>query len=382
MHIEFVTDTYPPDINGAAKTLSYLVTCLRAEGHKVTIIGPHPESELKITSVRVPKYESISLGFVRKSRLRMHWQKSRPDVVYIAGEAFLGSAAVKAASQSGIPTIAGYHTNYDQYAANWKMKFLAARATRYMINFHKRATATVVPSDSVMNDLQELGYNDLHVLGRGVDAELFHPSKRSLDRRAEWGAESNTPVALFASRISPEKNLTLLSQAFKKMQQLNPDTRCVIVGDGPSYKRFKRENPNVICYTFKHGEELAEIYASADIMVFPSMTETFGNTVTEALASGLVVVAFDYAAAQMHIKDRVNGLLVRFGDEQGFLDACSESLGLAFDSRIRGAAHSSMGPVSWDLVADRLLSIATELNKTDEPAGDHSVKKADEPCRD
>ena len=382
MHIEFVTDTYPPDINGAAKTLSYLVTCLRAEGHKVTIIGPHPESELKITSVRVPKYESISLGFVRKSRLRMHWQKSRPDVVYIAGEAFLGSAAVKAASQSGIPTIAGYHTNYDQYAANWKMKFLAARATRYMINFHRRATATVVPSESVMNDLQELGYNNLHVLGRGVDAELFHPSKRSLDRRAEWGAESNTPVALFASRISPEKNLTLLSQAFKKMQQLNPDTRCVIVGDGPSYKRFKRENPNVICYTFKHGEELAEIYASADIMVFPSMTETFGNTVTEALASGLVVVAFDYAAAQMHIKDRVNGLLVRFGDEQGFLDACSESLGLAFDSRIRGAAHSSMGPVSWDLVADRLLSIATELNKTDEPAGDHSVKKADEPCRD
>ena len=361
MHIEFVTDTYPPDINGAAKTLSYLVTCLRTEGHKVTIIGPHPESELKITSVRVPKYESISLGFVRKSRLRMHWRKSRPDMIYIAGEAFLGSAAVKAAWQLGIPTIAGYHTNYDQYAANWKMKFLAARATRYMINFHKRATATVVPSDSVMNDLQELGYNDLHLMGRGVDAELFHPSKRSLGRRAEWGAEADTPVALFASRISPEKNLTLLSQAFKKMQQINPDTRCVIVGDGPSFNRFKRENRNVICYRFKHGEELAEIYASADIMVFPSLTETFGNTVTEALASGLVVVAYDYAAAQMHIEHEVNGLLADYGNEQQFLQYCDQAMRLVSDEPLRAAAHRGVSNLTWDTVAQRLVDIAGEL---------------------
>ena len=361
MHIEFVTDTYPPDINGAAKTLSYLVTCLRAEGHKITMIGPHPESELKMASIRVPKYASVNLGLITQSRLRKHWQKSRPDVIYIAGEAFLGASAVKAASQLGIPTIAGYHTNYDQYAANWKMKFLAARATRYMINFHKRATATVVPSDSVMNDLQELGYNDLHVLGRGVDAELFHPSKRSTDRRAEWGAQADTPVALFASRISPEKNLTLLSQAFKKMQQLNPDTRCVIVGDGPSYKRFKRENPNVICYTFKHGEELAEIYASADIMVFPSLTETFGNTVTEALASGLVVVAYDYAAAQMHIEHEVNGLLADYGNEQQFLQRCDQAMRLVSDDSLRTAAHRSVSNLTWDTVAQRLVDIAGEL---------------------
>ena len=366
MYIEFVTDTYPPDINGAAKTLSYLVTCLRAEGHKITMIGPHPESELKMASIRVPKYASVNLGLITQSRLRKHWQKRRPDVIYIAGEAFLGAAAVKAASQLGIPTIAGYHTNYDQYAANWKMKFLAARATRYMINFHKRATATVVPSESVMNDLQELGYNDLHVLGRGVDAELFHPSKRSADRRAEWGADSNTPVALFASRVSPEKNLTLLSQAFKKMQQLNPDTRCVIVGDGPSYDRFKRENPNVICYRFKHGEELAEIYASADIMVFPSVTETFGNTVTEALASGLVVVAYDYAAAQMHIEHKVNGLLADYGNEQQFLQRCDQAMRLISDNSLRSAAHRSASKLTWHTVAQRLIDITEKLIKDQE----------------
>ena len=319
MHIEFVTDTYPPDINGAAKTLEHLVRCLRDGGHKATLIGPHVHSSLAVFSVRVPKYSSVNIGLIRASRLKSYWQEHRPDVIYIAGEAFLGFAAMKAASKLEIPVIAGYHTNFSQYAENWKLKFLAKPAIRHLRKFHNRAPANVIPSLSVIEDLKKEGFNNLHLMGRGVDAELFHPSKRSADRRAEWGAEADTPVALFASRISPEKNLTLLSQAFKKMQQLNPDTRCVIVGDGPSFNRFKRENRNVICYRFKHGEELAEIYASADIMVFPSLTETFGNTVTEALASGLVVVAYDYAAAQMHIEHEVNGLLADYGNEQQFL---------------------------------------------------------------
>ena len=361
MHIEFVTDTYPPDVNGAAKTISYLVTCLRNAGHKVTIIGPHPESELAVFSVRVPKYASVNIGFIGKSRLKRYWEKTRPDIIYIAGEAFLGKAAVRAASELNIPTIAGYHTNFAQYAANWKMKFLVGRTIRYLINFHKRVSATVVPSDSVMIELQELGYSKLHVLGRGVDTELFNPAKRSQARRSKWGAKPNTPVALFASRISPEKNLTLLSHAFKEMQQLDPNTRCVVVGDGPSYERFEKENPNVICYRFKHGEELAEIYASADIMVFPSLTETFGNTVTESLASGLVVVAYDYAGAQMHIDRGVNGLLVDYGNEEQFLEKCAEAMQLAFNEPLRSAARDSVSALSWDAVAQRLVAVADGL---------------------
>lgn len=363
MHIEFVTDTYPPDVNGAAKTIFYLVCCLRRDGHKVTMIGPHPESELAIFSVRVPKYASVNIGFVCKSRLEKHWRQNRPDVIYIAGEAFMGKATIKAASALKIPTIAGYHTNFAQYATNWKMKFLAAKATRYMINFHKRVSATVVPSDSVSKDLEKLGYSNLHVLGRGVDSELFHPAKRSANRRAKWGAGIDTPVALFASRVSPEKNLRLLSKAFREMQLHNPGTRCVVVGDGPSYERFKRENDNVICYRFKHGDELAEIYASADIMVFPSLTETFGNTVTEALASGLIVVAYDYAGAQMHIQNQVNGLLAKYGDEDEFLEQCKEAMQYAFDESMRSAAQHSVGDITWQKVSQRLLDVAVNLIK-------------------
>ena len=370
MHIEFVTDTYPPDINGAAKTLEHLVRCLRDGGHKATLIGPHVHSSLAVFSVRVPKYSSVNIGLIRASRLKSYWQEHRPDVIYIAGEAFLGFAAMKAASKLEIPVIAGYHTNFSQYAENWKLKFLAKPAIRHLRKFHNRAPANVIPSLSVIEDLKKEGFNNLHLMGRGVDAELFHPSKRSADRRAEWGAESNTPVALFASRISPEKNLTLLSQAFKKMQQLNPDTRCVIVGDGPSFNRFKRENRNVICYRFKHGEELAEIYASADIMVFPSLTETFGNTVTEALASGLVVVAYDYAAAQMHIEHEVNGLLADYGNEQQFLQRCDQAMRLVSDDSLRTAAHRSVSNLTWDTVAARLVDIGGELIEAKNGLGD------------
>lgn len=361
MRIEFVSDTYPPDVNGAAKTLSYLVPCLKAAGHKVTLVGPHPESELKIASVRVPKYASVSIGLIRKSRLVAHWQRNRPDLIYIAGEAFLGKAAIKAAAELEIPTIAGYHTNFAQYAANWRMQFLEKRTERYLLNFHRKVSATVVPSDTTKESLLGQGYPNLHVLGRGVDSELFHPCKRSNDLRSSWGAGPADPVAIFVSRISPEKNLDLLAKAFKQLVQENPATRCVVVGDGPSQERFTRENPDCIHYKFTHGEKLAEICASADISIFPSMTETFGNTVTEALASGLVVVAFDYAAAQMHIDHQVNGLLVDYGDETQFLKTCNEALDYAQDSNFRERARSSVSDLSWNSIAEKFIEIAKSL---------------------
>lgn len=361
MHIEFVTDTYPPDVNGAAKSIGHMVACLREAGHQVSLIGPHPESGLQVSSIPVPWYPAVRLGLVRKRRLKSWWRQSRPDAVYIAGEAFLGGAALKAASQLGIPTIAAYHTHYGQYARNWHLKLLARPAVRHMRRFHNRASATVVASPSVTTVLEREGFDRLHVIGRGVDTGLFHSSKRSEAQRRRWDADADTPVALFASRVSPEKNLGLLARAFGRMQEVNPKTRCVLVGDGPSFERFERENPNVMCCRFKPSEELATIYASADILVFPSMTETFGNTVTEALASGLVVVAFDDAGAQMHIKHRVNGLLAKYGDEQSFLDACESSLDLAFDHSLRDAAHTSMRAVSWELVAQRIVEIAEGL---------------------
>lgn len=361
MHIEFVTDTYTPDVNGAAKTLASVVSHLKKADHRVTLVGPYAQSAVPVFSFRMPNYTAVNIGFIRAATFKKRWKECRPDIIYIAVETLMGMAAMRAANQLKIPVIAGYHTNFSQYAENWSLKYLEQPVIRHMRKFHNKAAATVVPSRSVMASLEQQGFDHLHLMGRGVDSELFNPSKRSSELRAMWGASSDTPVALFTSRVSPEKNLSLLSRAFKVLQEYNSDTRCVVVGDGPLYDRFERENQNVICSRFKHGEELAEIYASADMMLFPSMTETFGNTVTEALASGLVVVGYDYAAAEMHIKHEVNGLLADYGNEELFLQRCREALDVICDNAIRVEATMSVVNLTWEGITQQLIDIAEKI---------------------
>ena len=214
----------------------------------------------------------------------------------------------------------------------------------------------MVPSTSVKNELKAAGFQNLHVMGRGVDVSQFSPSKRCPKLRNKWGAYGDDPVAIFIARISPEKNMGLLAEVFKIMRELNPRVKCVVVGDGPSQEFFAEENPEVYCTKFLLGEGLAAAYASADILVFPSMTETFGNTVTEAMASGLVTVAYDYAAANMHIEDNVSGLLVPFGDHQCFLDRSIEALDHVCNTQMRNSAVSDVSNVSWEKVARTVVA--------------------------
>jgi glycosyltransferase involved in cell wall biosynthesis len=363
MRIDFLTDTYPPDINGAARTLKQLVDGLKLRGHEVRVLGPHDESELRMISFRVPKYSSVNVALVRARTIEEFWEKERPDAVYIATEAFLGAAGLKVARKMGIPVVAGYHTNFNQYANSFKLGWLARPAVRFLRNFHNAASATVVPSQSVELELKALGFEDLTVLGRGVDRDRFSPEKRDFDLREEWGAGEDCPVAIFVARISPEKNLKLLSRAYQALQEKDPRTVCVVIGDGPSFEGFEEKNPNVICQRFLRGNALARAYASADILLFPSLTETFGNTVTEALASGLVVVGFDYAAAQMHIEDGKNGLLVPFGDEEQFLQTARESLSFVSNGSMRLSAVESVSEVTWERVIKKFESLVYSLVK-------------------
>ncbi|MFC5050235.1 glycosyltransferase family 4 protein [Rubritalea spongiae] len=361
MRIDFLTDTYSPDINGAARTLRQMVDGVKSEGWEVRVIGPHADSSLAMMSFRVPKYSSVNVALLRSKTIEEFWSQIRPDVVYIATEAFLGAAGLKAARKMGIPVIAGYHTNFNQYAKSFKLGWLAQPAVRFLRKFHNKASATLVPSDSVKCELEGFGFEKLHVLGRGVDSERFHPSKRSDLLREKWGAKDGTPVAIFVARISPEKNLKLLSEAFQALQKKNPETVCVVVGDGPSFVGFQSNNPNVHCQRFLQGRELAEAYASADILVFPSLTETFGNTITEGLASGLVVVGFDYAAIQMHVCDGENGFCVPFGREEDFLRKCEKALDEVSNIDLRNAAVESVRDVTWDRVTQRFRKLCESL---------------------
>ncbi|MEB3735004.1 glycosyltransferase [Halopseudomonas pachastrellae] len=196
--------------------------------------------------------------------------------------------------------ISGFHTNFQQYSDHFHLGLLHEPAMRYLRWFHNQTLSTLVASSTQQRELSRLGVNNLSLLGRGVDCSRFHPAHRSNDLRSTWGAADNDLVMLHVGRLSPEKNLTLLAEAWEQVSAQNTSGRklhLVIVGDGPSRAELQRRLPHAVFTGALTGEPLAAAYASGDVFVFPSLTETFGNVVTEAMASGLAVCAFDTAAA-------------------------------------------------------------------------------------
>jgi glycosyltransferase involved in cell wall biosynthesis len=195
--------------------------------------------------------------------------------------------------------------------------------------------------------LRDMGFTSVSVLGRGVDAELFNPEARSLALRAEWGADKEVPVALYVGRLAAEKNLPLLERAFEEFLLAQPHGRCVVVGDGPMAEDLRSRHPEWIFAGSRKGADLAHHYASSDVFIFPSTSETFGNVVIEALASGLVVVAYDYAAANEHIQDGQHGLLAPLNDEVAFLGKVRDAARRWDDDALRIEARVKARSLSW-----------------------------------
>ena len=208
--------------------------------------------------------------------------------------------------------------------------------------------------------LESEGFQNVEILGRGVDTELFHPAKRSPALRKEWGADADTPVALVVGRVSGEKNINLALRAFAKMRKVQPDLVAVVIGNGPICRRLARENPDVHFPGYFLGEKLAEAYASADMMLFPSETETFGNVTLEAMASGLPVVAFDYAAAGWHGTDGVDCLKVPLGEEAAFLEASCSLMEAGIRENIGAKARQTAESIGWPAVVQRFASLLQE----------------------
>lgn len=356
MNITFVTDTYSPQANGVATTLERLVNGLRERGHTVDVIRPAvlacEEEGLEVPSIGLPGYKEVRFGFPIKLVLQARWYKKRPDVIYVATETPLGASAISAARALGIPAASGFHTNFQQYMAHYQVPLLEKAAVRYLRHVHNRSTCTFVPSRDVIDDLDSRGFENLELLPKGVDTRLFSPKKRSQTLRQSWGARENSLVGLYVGRIAPEKNLPLLVECFLEIQKRIPDFRGVFVGDGPKLEELKKEYPQFYYPGIKRGEELAEHYASADLFLFPSVTETFGNVTMEAMASGLAVVAYDYAAARQHIVSGENGFTAPFDDRKAYLDLVLEAAKQEL-SEVRSNARVSARKIRWKKVIKR-----------------------------
>lgn len=337
--IAIVTETFPPEINGVANTLRYLCQGLADRGHQLHIVRPrqprarHLPARDSLTAadgqvrdhlvagLPLPGYPDLRFGLATGRHLRKLWRENRPDAVYVATEGPLGWAAVSAARDLNLPVSAGFHTNFHTYSRYYGAGFLEKLITLYLRRFHNRAGTTLVPTQRMRHYLETLGIERVQVWSRGVDCDRFTPRWRDAELRETWGLKDDELAVLYIGRLAAEKNLQLAVHCYERLRHLHPRARFVLVGDGPLRRRLQERHPDYIFCGMQKGEALARHYASGDLFLFPSKTDTFGNVVTEALASGLGVVAFDDAAASEHIEHEFSGMKVPLHADAEYIQA-------------------------------------------------------------
>lgn len=364
LRIALVTETYPPEINGVAMTVGRMVQGLLSRGHQVQLVRPRQTAgespaedagfeEQLMRGMSIPRYGSLRFGLPAQKALVRRWSLQRPDIVHVATEGPLGWSAISAARHLKLPVTSDFHTNFDQYSRHYRLAWLKQPVSSYLRRFHNRTVTSFVPSGELAQRLRDAGYRSVEVIARGVDCSLFSPSRRSGALRAAWGLSPEDLAVVCIGRVAPEKNLELALRAFDAIRREEPRARLVVVGDGPSRRELEARRPDVAFAGMRTGEDLAAHYASADLFLFPSLTETYGNVTLEAMASGLPVVAFNYAAAAEVIRHGASGMLAGFGDETGFVDlarrvAREPALRLMLGSAARRRAES----LDWERVHD------------------------------
>ncbi len=375
LRVAVVTETYPPEVNGVALTVQKLVRGVRARGHEVELVRPRQarhdgNTQTPCTDadgvvqrltrgLPIPQYPQLRLGLPAKLVLLQAWHRQRPDIVHVATEGPLGWSAVSAAKVLNIPVSTDFRTNFHTYSEHYGVAWLMPVVRSYLRRFHNRAHSTMVPNEGLADDLADQGFERLLVVGRGVDSAQFSPARRSGALRAQWGVGPDQEVVLSVGRLAAEKNFELLATSWRAMTAVRPDLKLVIVGDGPLRQSVEAMLPDAIMAGMRSGLDLATHYASADHFVFPSTTETYGNVLPEAMASGLSVVAYHYAAAAEWVEPKglANGRSVSLNDEAAFVAACVAAVqDRAGQAAMRLAARETALGRDWAAIVEQVLT--------------------------
>ena len=369
LRIAVVTETWPPEVNGVAMTLAKLVQGLSHRNHDVQLIRPRqtktdsPMSDSSLEEVLmrgmpIPRYPELKLGLPSKKTLVKTWTLRRPDVVHIATEGPLGWSALQAAKVLKLPVTSDFRTNFQSYSKHYGVGWLRKPIVAYLRKFHNATACTMVPTRELMRTLSQNGFANLKVVSRGVDTKLFNISKRDTSLRSSWGATDDTKVLISVGRMAPEKNLDQVLKAYEALQVTGQAFKLVMVGDGPLKEQFQKRYPEIIFPGMLSQSNLAAYYASSDLFIFPSQTETFGNVTLEALASGIPVLAFDCAAARDWVQTGVNGWLVAENNPEGF----AAQAVTVFNSKdlldqITQSTRQQVVHLDWDQIAEQVESV-------------------------
>jgi len=373
LRIAIVTETFPPEVNGVAMTLGRIVEGLLQRGHAVQVVRPRQSSELSpepragldqvlSKGVPLPSYGELRFGLPAKNRLSKLWHDNRPDIVHVATEGPLGWSAVAAARKLQLPVTSSFHTNFHSYSQHYGIGLLKSPIETYLRKLHNRTQATMAPTQAMVQELRQRGFENVTLVARGVATSLFQPSRRSQALRDTWGAGPNDLVVMLVGRLAKEKNVSLVVSAFQAILARVPSAKLVLVGAGPMREALETACPQIHFAGVRKGDDLAAHYASGDLFLFGSLTETFGNVVPEALASGMAVVSYAHAAASELVVNDYNGVLVEPGDAPAFVQA---AVALALDdaklARLRAAAASSVAHLAWDSIYDGFLGVLTQV---------------------
>lgn len=369
LRIALVTETFPPEVNGVALTVERLLRGLQARHHELQLVRPRqdrlelpaPEEGLEQVLTRglpIPRYPHLRMGLPAKKSLLSMWTVRRPDLVHIATEGPLGWSALQAARKLKLPVSSDFRTNFHAYSRHYGFAWFQKPIAAYLRRFHNQADCTMVPTAELQAQLLGMGFERLKVVARGVDAQRFDPARRDPALRAEWGVGPEDRVVLSVGRLAAEKNLDLLARTFAAMQALDTRLRLVVVGDGPARESLQQRCPQALLVGPRRGDDLARHYASADLFLFPSLTETYGNVTPEAMASGLAVLAFDYAAAAELVRHGHNGVLAPLGDEDAFVRrACDLVTNPGLVAQMRLAARQTALAQDWAHIIDEVEAV-------------------------
>ena len=327
MRIGLVTDTYTPQVNGVSTIVRRVVDALRDNGHDPAVVAPrYPElgdgdtvPELRISSVPFPPYPAIRLSLPSFGAVARFLDASRPDLVHVHTEGPLGLAGRRYALRRGLPLVTSFHTDFARYAKHYGAPALAPLVWRWLAWFHGPAGLTLTPGDAIRDELERRGLGAARVWGRGVDPRQFHPAHRDAGWRRWLAGGDDSVIVLHVGRLAPEKNLETLIGAWRlARERLGQRASFVVAGEGPLAGRLIAELPFVRQLGFLPRTSLARLYASCDLCVLPSHTETCGLVALEAMASGLPVIAADAGGLRESVRHEETGLLLAPHDAQAF----------------------------------------------------------------
>ena len=361
----FVTETYPPDINGVALTLEKIINGFVLKNYSVSIITPKSQRSdnqqssglsIPITFVKgfaFPFYREARFGLPCRSLLYKSWSVSKPDLVHIATEGPLGYSALCVANDLNIPVVSDFRTNFHEYGKYYGIGKLRKLIFLYLRYFHNKTDRTLVPTKKLAEFLQKSKFAKISVVPRGVDINLFHPRKRNPKTKRTLSFEDDSFNLLSVGRLAKEKNLDLVIDVFFKFRKISNKVMLIFVGDGPYIGELKERCPDALFVGYKTASELSEYYANADLLVFPSLTETFGNVTLEALASGLPVLSFDTAAAKELVIDGKNGFTVNVFQDKAFVEKAIQIFDHVDLGNIRKNARRTAEQNCWDQIIRR-----------------------------